>query len=134
MTYGRSICVEAKFAPTVEQVRIELDAEGFSVVSEIDVAAILRKKLGVQLEDYLILGACNAPMAHEALKTDRSFGLLMPCNIVVRAADRRTTIVEALNPKVMIDLAQQPDLQWIAEDAALRLDRVLCRVASELVR
>lgn len=128
VSYGRAVTVDAGFDATVERVRTELQAEGFGVLTEIDVAETLKAKLGVKFEKYLILGACNPPLAHEALKADRSIGLLLPCNIVVRALNRRRTLVEALNPKVMIDIADKPELEWVAEDAAKRLDRVLNRM------
>lgn len=128
MSYGRAVTVRAKFAPTVERVRTELQAEGFGVLTEIDVSGTMRTKLGVEMEDYVILGACNTPLAYQALQSDRSIGLLLPCNVVVRADDVGA-VVEALDPTVMVRLTDNPAFEWIAEDAAARLDRVLDRLA-----
>ena len=88
MSYGTSITVDLPFPDTVARVRDTLKRQGFGVLTEIDVTATLRDKLGEQIEDYLILGACNPPFAHQALEIDRSIGLLLPCNVVVRAAAR----------------------------------------------
>lgn len=129
MSYGNSITVEGSFADTVERVRAELKAEGFGVLTEINVTETLRAKLGEQLEDYVILGACNPPLAHQALQTDRSIGLLLPCNVVVRAVDQGTR-VEALDPQVMVSLSEQPQLRAVADDAAARIGRVLQRLAA----
>ena len=128
MSYGNSVTVTAPFADTVTRVREELKGEGFGVLTEIDMAATMREKLGEEMEDYVILGACNPPLAHAALQADRSIGLLLPCNVVVRTADGRTT-VEALDPQIMVELSDNPDLKTVADDAAARLRRVLERLA-----
>jgi len=104
-----------------------LNVEGFGVLTEIDVAATLREKLGEDVEEYVILGACNPPLAHRALSVDRSIGLLLPCNVVVRATGDGT-VVEALDPRIMVNLSNKPELQEIADDAAARLRRALEQV------
>jgi uncharacterized protein (DUF302 family) len=129
MSYGNSITINAPFADTVERVRDELKTEGFGVLTEIDVTATLRDKLGEQIEDYIILGACNPPLAHRALQIDRSLGLLLPCNVVVRAVEG-ATMVEALDPQLMVGLSDQPQLKAVVDDAAARLDRALQRLSS----
>ncbi|HEX7105835.1 MAG TPA: DUF302 domain-containing protein [Acidothermaceae bacterium] len=129
MSYGSAITVNGSFADTLKRVREELKAEGFGVLTEIDVTATLREKLGEHMEDYVILGACNPPLAHRALSIDRSVGLLLPCNVVVRAADNGTT-VEALDPQVMVRLSDDGELSSVADDAAARLRRVLARLAA----
>ena len=129
MSYGNSITVNAPFADTLQRVRAELQSEGFGVLTEINVTATLRDKLGEQIEDYVILGACNPPLAHQALQVDRSIGLLLPCNVVVRALDDKT-IVEALDPQLMVGLSDQPQLKPVADDAAARLGRVLQHLAA----
>jgi uncharacterized protein (DUF302 family) len=128
MTYGNSITVSLPFAATVERVRDELKAEGFGVLTEIDIATTLREKLDEQMEDYVILGACNPPLAHQALQADRSIGLLLPCNVVVRTTSTGT-VVEALDPQIMVGMSDNPELKSVADDAAARLERVLARVA-----
>jgi uncharacterized protein (DUF302 family) len=128
MSYGNSISVNASFTDTVQRVRDELEAEGFGILTEIDITGTLREKLGEQMENYLVLGACNPPLAHKALTADRSIGLLLPCNVVVRDGGTGT-IVEALDPQVMVGLSGNPDLTSVADDAAGRLQRVLSRLA-----
>jgi uncharacterized protein (DUF302 family) len=127
MGYGNSVTVDTPFTETLARVRDEWKAEGFGVLTEIDVTATLREKLGEHVEEYVILGACNPPLAHRALSVDRSIGLLLPCNVVVRAS-RDGTVVEALDPGIMVNLSNEADLQEIADDAAARLRRVLERV------
>lgn len=129
MSYGSSVTVAADFAPTVERVREELKKEGFGVLTEIDMAATMKAKLGEEMEPYVILGACNPPLAHKALQADRSIGLLLPCNIVVREADGKT-VVEALDPHLMSRLSGKEELAEPAEDAAARLARVLERLSA----
>ena len=128
MSYGNSITVSLPFATTLERVRDELKAEGFGVLTEIDIAATLREKLNEQMEDYVILGACNPPLAHRALQADRSIGLLLPCNVVVRTTSTGT-LVQALDPQIMVRLSDNPELKTVADDAAARLERVLSRLA-----
>jgi uncharacterized protein (DUF302 family) len=128
MTYGTGITIDRPFAETVERVRSELQAEGFGVLTEIDMTATMRAKLGEEIEDYVILGACNPPLAHAALTADRSIGLLLPCNVVVRATGEGTR-VEALDPQIMVQLSDSADLAKVADDASARLDRVLERLA-----
>jgi len=88
------------------------------------VTATLKAKLGEQIEDYVILGACNPPLAHRALAADRSIGLLLPCNIVVRATPGGT-VVEALDPQIMATLTGRPELKPVADEAARRLAAAL---------
>lgn len=114
----------ASFMEASTRIREALKAQGFGVLTEIDVQSTLREKLGEQMEQYVILGACNPPLAHRALSADRSIGLLLPCNVVVRAADG-STIVEALDPRAIAAVAGHPDLADIAEDAATRLRAAL---------
>lgn len=128
MSYGTAVTVKTSFGETAQRVRDELRAEGFGVLTEINVTDTLREKLGENVEDYVILGACNPPLAHRALSIDRSIGLLLPCNVVVRAGGDGT-VVEALNPRIMVNLSDNPELESIADDAAARLQRVLERLA-----
>jgi uncharacterized protein (DUF302 family) len=124
MDYGITIRTPIPFAEAVARVRAALKAQGFGVLTEIDVQATLRDKLGQDMEDYLILGACNPPLAHRALDTDRRIGLLLPCNVVVRTAGGQT-IIEALNPQVMADVAGQPALKPVADEATTRIRAAL---------
>ena len=124
MDYGMTVRLDRPFAETAERARAALKEQGFGVLTEIDVRATLREKLGTEMEDYLILGACNPPLAHRALDTDRRIGLLLPCNVVVRA-DGDATIVEALDPQVMMGVTGEPGLKAIADEAARRLAAAL---------
>ena len=92
------ITVRVPFTEAVARVRDALKTQGFGVLTEIDVRATLHEKIGADMEDYLILGACNPPLAHRALAADRRIGLLLPCNVVVRAGAGQT-VIEALDPK-----------------------------------
>lgn len=128
MKYDRTINLTSDFATTVEAVREALAAQGFGVLTEIDVTATLKAKLGHDMEDYLILGACNPPLAHRALDADRSIGLLLPCNVVVRREGDHT-LVQALDPNAMVALTGLPTLQPVADEAAARLDAALAALA-----
>lgn len=128
MKYDRTISLTSDFATTVEAVREALAAQGFGVLTEIDVTATLKAKLGHDMEDYLILGACNPPLAHRALDADRSIGLLLPCNVVVRREGDHT-LVQALDPNAMVALTGLPTLQPVADEAAARLDAALAALA-----
>ena len=129
MDYGMTVRLDQPFAQTAQRVRAALKEQGFGVLTEIDVRATLHDKLGAEMEDYLILGACNPPLAHRALDADRRIGLLLPCNVVVRA-DGDATIVEALDPQVMVGVAGEPGLKEIADEAARRLAAALDSLAS----
>ena len=124
MDYGITIRTQFPFAEAVARVREALKAQGFGVLTEINVRATLRDKLGQDIEDYLILGACNPPLAHRALDADRKIGLLLPCNVVVRAAGGQT-IIEALNPQIMAEVAGQPSLRPVADEATTRIRAAL---------
>src|SRR5271165_3265417 len=131
MDYGITIRTAAPFADAVARVREALRAQGFGVLTEIDVQATLRDKLGVDMEPYLILGACNPPLAHRALTADRRIGLLLPCNVVVRT-EAGQTVIEALDPQVMITIAGEGSLQPVADEAAGRLRAALDSVSETL--
>jgi N-acetylglucosamine malate deacetylase 2 len=129
MSYGITVRLPAPFAPTVARVRAALQEQGFGVLTEIDVQATLREKLGAQMEDYLILGACNPPLAHRALDADRDIGLLLPCNVVVRADGPHATLVQALDPQIMVQVTGRPELKDVADEATARLRAALDTLA-----
>ena len=129
MSYGTSTTLDVPFAEAVTRVRAALKEQGFGVLTEIDVTATLQAKLGEQIEDYVILGACNPQLAHRALVADRSIGLLLPCNVVVRAtADG--TIVEALDPQIMATLTGRPELKLVADEVGQRLAGALASLTA----
>ena len=111
-------------AETRPRVEAALRAEGFGVLTEIDVQATLKARLGVDGAPYLILGACNPPLAHRALEADPSVGALLPCNVVLRA-DGADTIVEALDPMAALGIVDLPGVRPVAEEARARLERAI---------
>ena len=130
MSYGTGIRLETGFDDTVARVRTALKDQGFGVLTEIDVQATLKEKLGEDMEAYLILGACNPPLAHRALGVDRRIGLLLPCNVVVRA-EGDATVVEALDPQIMVGLTGRAGLAPVADEAAARLNAALEALSGE---
>ena len=98
MSYGKTVTLDIPFPDAVSRVREALQEQGFGVLTEIDVTATMQAKLGKQIEDYVILGACNPPLAFQALDTDRHIGLSLPCNVVVRATEGGT-VVDILDPR-----------------------------------
>lgn len=128
MDYGMSVRRGGGFEETVERVRAALKEQGFGVLTEIDMQATMREKLGEEMEQYLIFGACNPPLAHRALGVDRRIGLLLPCNVVVRA-EGDTTVVEALEPRIMVSVTGQEEFDSIAQEAGKRLEAALATLA-----
>lgn len=112
------------FSETVERVREALAAQGFGVLTEIDVQATMRAKLDIDVEPYLVLGACNPPLAHRALTAEPEIGLLLPCNVTVRT-EAGHTVVQAMNPQLMVSAVDRPALQAVADEAALKLQAAL---------
>ncbi|MES4891267.1 DUF302 domain-containing protein [Streptomyces sp. NPDC096012] len=129
MPYDRTVHLDTDFATAVERVREALSAQGFGILTEIDVTVTLKAKLDQDMEEYVILGACNPSLAHRALDVDRSIGLLLPCNVVVRAEGGRT-VVQALDPDTMVALTGLDALRPIADEATRRLDAALASLAT----
>ena len=123
MSLAISTKLRTSFEDAVEMTRKALFEQGFGVLTEIDVKATLKAKLDEDMEDYLILGACNPALAHRAVNVDRRIGLLLPCNVVVRADpdDEGVVIVDAMNPQIMVQVADGPGLSEVADDAAAKL-------------
>ncbi len=123
MSFAISTSLQSPFAEAVTKTRDALASQGFGVLTEIDMAATLRAKLGEEMEDYLILGACNPPLAHRAVNVDRQIGLLLPCNVVVRRdpADDSRVLVEAMDPQVLVQVTGEPELQGVADEVAGKL-------------
>ncbi|TJZ77960.1 DUF302 domain-containing protein [Rhodococcus oryzae] len=130
MNLALSTTLRTSFADAVERTRKALQEQGFGVLTEIDMRATLKSKLDVDMEDYLILGACNPPLAHRAVTIDRQIGLLLPCNVIVRSdpdADGTIT-VEAMNPELMVQVTGEPALEAVAEEAGARLRAAIASV------
>jgi uncharacterized protein (DUF302 family) len=124
----------ADFDKVVSKTREVLKDNGFGVLTEIDVQASLKEKLGESIERYLILGACNPPLAHRAVSANKQVGLLLPCNVVVREdADNPATVhIEAMNPQLMVEVADDPALSPIADQATRQLEAAISTLAEEL--
>lgn len=124
--YGMRTRVSAPYEQAVAQVTSALKAEGFGVLTTIDVQATLKQKLDVDFRRYVILGACNPPLAHRALSTELEIGLLLPCNVIVyEAEDGAGSVVSIVDPHAMLGTGINPSLAPVADEAAARLRRVL---------
>ena len=120
--FGRTVALD--HAKARERVIEALGKEGFGVLTEIDVAATLKKKLGLDVPPYRILGACNPQFAHKALEAEPEIGTLLPCNVVVRS-DNGKTRVDIMDPLAVMKLTGRADVADIAKEVRGRLDRVL---------
>ena len=129
MEYRRTLDLAVPFAEAVARTREALAEQGFGILTEIDVQATLRQKRGVEMEPYLILGACAPDLAQQALAVDRGVGVLLPCNVVVSQAGDRST-VQVLDPQTMVSMTGQPELQPMADEAGRRLDAALAALGS----
>jgi uncharacterized protein (DUF302 family) len=129
MSYDRTVRMDTDFPAAVAAVRDALAAQGFGVLTEIDIAATMKAKLGEEMEDYLILGACNPPLAHRALAADRNIGLLLPCNVVVRAEGDHV-LVQAVDPGMMVTVSGVDALREVADEATTRLDAALAALVA----
>lgn len=128
MTYVRSITLDLSYGEAVIKTHEALADQGFGVLTEIDVQATLKDKLGQDMEPYVILGACNPELAHRALEVDRKIGALLPCNVVVRERDGGSTVL-ILDPQIMATLPGRDELQPVADEASRRMDAVLAALA-----
>lgn len=128
-SYTLSETTPLPFEEAVERVRAELANEGFGVLCEIDVQATLKEKLGLDREPYLILGACNPPLAHRALEVESTLGVLLPCNVVVYVQENETQIC-AVDPERMLSIVDNNQLAGVAAEVKERLGRVVSRAAT----
>ncbi len=123
--FGFGKPVDLSFDEAVETVTEELAKEGFGVLTEIDVQATLKKKLGEDMPPYRILGACNPPLAHQAVSAVPEIGLLLPCNVLVREDDEGKVHVSFMDPGSVLGLVDNPDVEPLAEQVKDKLERVL---------
>ena len=122
--YGYKKKVLVSFEKAVERTREELQKEGFGVLTEIDVRATLRKKLDVDYDNYIILGACNPPFAYQALQVEKDIGLLLPCNVIVYEQEGEIQ-VSAIVPTVAMSMVENEELQSIAAQVEQKLKQVI---------
>lgn len=129
-TYGFGQKVNLPYEQAVERTKSALKDEGFGVLCEIDVKKTMKQKLGVDFRPYVILGACNPPLAHQALGAELDLGLLLPCNVVVYEVDGGS-MVEAMDPEPVLGLVGNPKLEPIAREVRARMQRVVQRVTGK---
>ena len=125
MSYALSTTVDRTFADSLAATREALADQGFGVLTEIDIQATLKAKLDIDVDPQVILGACRPSLAHAALQAEPSVGLLLPCNVVVRYLEPDSTLVEALDPAIMVQLTENSALLPIAQEAGQRLSAAL---------
>jgi uncharacterized protein (DUF302 family) len=127
-TYSFGKSVKASHADTIRRATDALAAEGFGVLTTIDVAATLKKKLGKDTKPYVILGACNPQFAHRALEAEPEIGTLLPCNVVVREEADGATRVDIMDPRAVLKLTGRPEIAGIAGEVREKLERVLASI------
>ena len=130
-SYTLGTTLKRPYEETMQAVRSALEAQGFGVLTEIDLRATLKKKLDVDVAPQVILGACRPQLAYEALQVDPSIAAVLPCNVVVRAIDDSTTVVEAFDPDAMMGLSGSGGLDSVATDARQRLTAMLAALTEE---
>ena len=128
MNYGYKRKVNLTYADAVNKVTTELKKEGFGVLTSIDVKKTLKEKLGADFDDYIILGACNPPLAHEALTKERDIGLLLPCNVIVYSNPDGEVFISALVPTVAMSFVDNEELKETATIVESKLKRVINNV------
>ena len=128
MSYAFTKEVPLTYEEAILKVTEELKKEGFGVLTEIDVKATLKKKLDVDFNKYIILGACNPPFAYKSLQAQEDIGLLLPCNVIVYENKDGKTIVSAINPKAMLSVIPNTELDEISMQVAEKLSRVVDNV------
>src|SRR4030043_2076553 len=129
--YAFSTVLDASYEDAVSKVTDALKEEGFGVLTEIDVKATLKKKLGLDFRKYVILGACNPPYAHRTLQADLDVGLLLPCNVIVYETNEKKAYVSALNPVSALEVIKSEELRKIAREVSEKLKRVINKVSHQ---
>lgn len=134
-TYGFGTAVAVPLGEAIERTCAALKEQGFGVLTEIDVQATLKQKIGVEFRPYVILGACNPPLAYRALQADLGIGLVLPCNVVVYDNGDDTSTVELMDPEAALGIVgDNPAIAAVAHDAKARLRNVLARLSGGIVQ
>jgi uncharacterized protein (DUF302 family) len=127
--YGIKTKVDLDYQAAIAKVTEELKKEGFGVLTEINVKETLKRRLGVDFRNYIILGACNPPLAQAALKAERDIGLLLPCNVIVYEDDDGGVVVAAMDVSVALGVVGNPAVKTTADEVGARLERVIAAMA-----
>ncbi len=122
--YGFTTTYAGSYGQAIDRVTEELKKEGFGILTTIDVKATLKEKLGIDKRPYIILGACNPPLANQALDADPDIGLLLPCNVVVREEESGSITVAFMDPEAVLALVHKPGVERLAAEVRARLQRV----------
>ncbi len=122
--YGYGKKIEASFEEAAEKLKAELQKEGFGILAEIDIKATLKKKLGVDFDDYVILGACNPPNAYKALQAETEIGLMLPCNAIIYR-NKEEVFVSVIKPTVAMGMIENEALQTVAKNIESKLKKVI---------
>ncbi|HXK59918.1 MAG TPA: DUF302 domain-containing protein [Acidobacteriota bacterium] len=122
--YGFSVQISGGFEDAVQRVTEALKEQGFGIISDIDVRATMKEKLGIESQPYRILGACNPSVAHRALQADPDIGLLLPCNVVVRQASENTVTVSFMDPEAVLSLVNHNEIEELGNEVRQRLEKV----------
>jgi uncharacterized protein (DUF302 family) len=130
--YAFTTVLNTSYEDAISKVTDALKEEGFGVLTEIDVKATLKRKLGVDFRKYVILGACNPPYAHRTLQADLDVGLLLPCNVIVYETDDKKAHVSAINPVSALEVVKKEELRKIAEEVSEKLKKVVDKVSKGL--
>lgn len=125
MTYTITTTLDASFEKALTEVTNALEDEGFGILSDINVQSTFHEKLDVEVDQYRILGACNPPLAHEGIAAEPNLGALLPCNVAIYESAAGEVVVSAADPEPLLELADNPALNEIAEDVKARLERVI---------
>jgi uncharacterized protein (DUF302 family) len=128
MSYSIRKEIDLSYEETIKKVTQELQKEGFGVLTEIDVKETLKKKLDIDHNKFMILGACNPPLAHQALSAEPEIGVLLPCNVIVYETDEGKTVVSAIDAKTLFSVVDREDVLPIAEEVSRRLQKVINNV------
>jgi uncharacterized protein (DUF302 family) len=128
--YGLEATLNVPYEEAIEKATAALKEEGFGVLTEIDVKATLKKKIDADFRRYVILGACNPNLAHQALQNELNIGLLLPCNVIVYETDNNKSTVSIVDPMAMMGVTQNENLNKVADEANTRLARVVEKLAS----